>query len=75
MNVMAMSAFISSLLGFGIISLVLGFIGLSQIKANGERGRGFAIGGIVIAAVTVASTVLVCVALVVLYQIGLAAGY
>jgi hypothetical protein len=33
---------------FGIAALVLGFLGMNQVKKNAEKGRGLAIAGLVI---------------------------
>lgn len=51
----------------GILAIVLGFVGRSQIKRTGEHGSGYAIGGIVTGAVTL----VVLVALVVVIVLGL----
>lgn len=47
-NVLAIVGFVLSLIGFNIVAIVLGFIGLSQVKKSGERGRGLAIAAIII---------------------------
>jgi len=53
-NVLAIISMISSIVGFftfGILSIlgvILGHIGLSQIKNRGEGGRGFAITGLIV---------------------------
>lgn len=49
-NVLAVVAFVLSLLGFNIIAIILGAVALSQVKRSGERGRGFAIAAIIIGA-------------------------
>lgn len=51
----------------GILAIVLGFVGRSQVKRTGEQGGGFAIGGIV----TGALTLVVLAALIVLIVFGL----
>lgn len=53
-NVLSIVAFVLSFFGGSIISIVLGFIGLSQVKKTGERGRGFAIAAIIIGFVALA---------------------
>lgn len=70
MNVLAVIAFITSLIGFGVIPIVLGIIGLGQINKKGERGRGFGIAGIVIGAVTVGGFIVLSVLVVVIYMVG-----
>ena len=47
-NVLSIVGFVLSILGFNIVAIVLGFIGLSQVKKTGERGRGLAIAAIII---------------------------
>ena len=47
-NVLSIVGFVLSLVGFNVIAVILGFIGLSQVKKTGERGRGFAIAAIII---------------------------
>lgn len=47
-NVLAIVGFVLSLLGFNIVAIVLGFVGLSQIKRTGEKGRGLALAAVII---------------------------
>jgi hypothetical protein len=47
-NVLSIVAFVISLLGFNIIAVILGFIGLNQVNKSGERGKGFANAAIII---------------------------
>ena len=47
-NVLSIVAFVLSIIGFNIVAIILGFIGLSQVKKTGERGRGLAIAAIII---------------------------
>ena len=49
-NVLAIITLVSSILGFSIISIVLGIVSLNQIKKTGEQGKVLAIIGIVIGA-------------------------
>lgn len=46
MNVVSVVGFVLSILGFNIIAIILGAVGLSQIKKRGDRGRGFALAAI-----------------------------
>ena len=49
MSGLAVAAFIFGLTGcLSLFGLILGISALRQIKRNGERGRGFAIAGIVL---------------------------
>lgn len=52
-NVLSIVAFVIVFFGFSLISIILGFIGLNQIKKTGERGRGLAIWAIVLGFVTI----------------------
>ena len=45
-NVLAIISLVISILGFNVIAIILGAIGLSQIKRTGEKGRGLALAGI-----------------------------
>lgn len=53
MNVLSVVAFVLSLVGFNVIAVILGAVGLSQIKKKGERGRGFALAAIIIGAISI----------------------
>ncbi|WP_159604303.1 DUF4190 domain-containing protein [Agromyces humi] len=52
-NILSIIAFIIVFFGFSVISIILGFIGLNQIKKTGERGRGLAIWAIVLGFVSI----------------------
>ncbi len=52
-NVLSIVAFVLSLVGFNVVAVILGFVGLSQIKKNGQGGRGFAIAAIIIGLVSI----------------------
>jgi hypothetical protein len=52
-NVLAIVGFVIVFFGFSLISIILGFIALSQIKKTGERGRGLAIWAIVLGFVSI----------------------
>ena len=47
-NVLSIVGFVLSIVGFNIVAIVLGFIGLSQVKKTGERGRGLALAAVII---------------------------
>ncbi|BDI23831.1 DUF4190 domain-containing protein [Herbiconiux sp. L3-i23] len=51
-NVLSIVAFVLSLLGFTVVAIILGHIGLSQIKKTGQQGRGFGIAALIIGYVT-----------------------
>lgn len=58
-NVLSIVAFVLSLVGFNVIAIVLGFIGLNQVKKTGERGRGLAIAAIIIGFVSIALFIII----------------
>ena len=52
-NVLSIIAYVIVFFGFSLISIILGFIGLSQIKKTGERGRALAIWAIVLGLISI----------------------
>jgi hypothetical protein len=60
-NVLSIVGFVLSLVGFSVISVILGFIGLSQIKKTGERGRGLAIAAIIIGFASIVIGIIVAI--------------
>ena len=63
-NVLSIIAFIIVFFGFSLISIILGFIGLNQIKKTGERGRGLAIWAIVLGFVSIVIGIIAWIAFV-----------
>lgn len=51
-NGLAIAALIVSLVSCGPVGLVLGIVSLNQIKASGEQGRGMALAGVIIGALS-----------------------
>ena len=49
-NVLSIITLVSAVIGFSLISIVLGIISLNQIKKTGEQGKVLAIIGIIIGA-------------------------
>jgi hypothetical protein len=47
-NGMAITSFILGLVGVTVLSIIFGIIGLIQIKNRGQRGKGFAIAGLIL---------------------------
>jgi hypothetical protein len=45
-NVLAIIGFVTALLGFNVVAVILSAIGLSQIKKTGERGRALGLWGL-----------------------------
>lgn len=67
MNMVAVVGFVLSLLGFNVIAIILGAIGLSQVKKRRERGRGFALAAIWIGALSIV-VLLVILIIAITYQ-------
>lgn len=61
-NVLAIVSLVISILGFNVIAIILGAIALNQIKKTGENGRGLAIAGIIIGAVSLVIVIIVIIA-------------
>jgi hypothetical protein len=57
-NVLAIVSLVTSILGFSLVGIITGHIGLSQIKKTGEAGSGLAIAGLVIGYISLAAVVL-----------------
>ncbi len=57
-NVLAIVSLVTSILGFGLIGVITGHIGLSQIKKTSEEGRGLAIAGLIIGYIQIAAVLL-----------------
>lgn len=57
-NVLAIVSLVTSILGFSLVGIITGHIGLSQIKKTGEAGSGLAIAGLVIGYVTFVAVLL-----------------
>ena len=60
---LAVWAFVMSLLGLGLVALVLGVLARARVSASGRRGRGLALAAIVLGALGV----VLAIAAVVLY--------
>jgi Domain of unknown function (DUF4190) len=61
-NFLAIIGFVVSLLGFNIVAIILGAVGLSQIKKSGDRGRGFALAAIWIGAISLVLGIIAIIA-------------
>lgn len=57
-NVLAIVSLVASIVGFGLVGVITGHIGLNQIKQTGEQGRGLAIAGLVIGYISIAFVLL-----------------
>ncbi len=64
-NVLSIVGFVLSLVGFNLIAIILGAIGLSQVKKTGERGRGFALAAIWIGAISIVLFIVIIILTVV----------
>ena len=57
MNVLSLVSFIGSFF-ISLVGIICGHIALGQIKKTGERGRGFALAGLIIGYVSIALTII-----------------
>ena len=60
-NVLAIVSLITSILGFGLVGVITGHIGLGQIKRTGESGRGLALAGLIIGYIGIAIALILVV--------------
>lgn len=60
-NGLAIASLITGLLGLNVLAIIFGFIALSQIKKNGQGGRGMAIAGIIIGFATLIIGIIIMV--------------
>lgn len=68
-NVLSIVAFVLSIIGFNVIAIVLGFIGLSQVKKTGQRGRGFALAAVIIGFASIVIFVLILIPLLIVVAV------
>ena len=47
-NVLSIISLVTSILGISLVGVITGHIGMSQIKKTGEKGRGLALGGLIV---------------------------
>ncbi|TQL52801.1 DUF4190 domain-containing protein [Subtercola boreus] len=73
-NVISIVALVVSIVGFTVIGIVLGFIGLNQVKKTGEAGRGLAIAAIIIGFVELALLIIYIIVVVVIVGASAASG-
>lgn len=60
-NGMAIAALIVSLASCGPVGLILGILSLNQIKKSGEQGRGMALAGVIIGAISIVAWIAVII--------------
>lgn len=70
-NGMAIAALVSALVGLfctvgSVLGIVFGFISLHQIKTTGQQGRGMALAGIIVGALTAVAGVIIVIAMIML---------
>lgn len=63
-NGLAIASFVCSLLGLGLVGVVLGHIALGRIARTGEGGRGLAIAGLVIGYLSIVLAIIAILAVV-----------
>jgi len=67
-NALAVISLVTSVLGLGLVGVITGHIGLSQIKTSHEQGRGLALAGVIVGYVGIGFSV-IGVGLVALYSV------
>lgn len=60
-NVLAIVSLVTSIIGFSLVGVICGHIGLNQINRTGENGRGLAIAGLIIGYVGIALSIIAIV--------------
>lgn len=58
LNPLAVAALVCGLLGLAPAAIVLGHVGVAQVARSGERGRGFAVAGLVLGYVAIVLVVI-----------------
>jgi len=64
-NGLAIASLILGIVGVSILAIILGHVGLNQIKRNGEQGRGMALAGVILGYIGFAGTVIWIIAVAV----------
>lgn len=74
-NVLAIVAFVTSLLGFAFISSIMGHIAMNQIKTTGEKGRELALAGVIIGYVATGLAIIAIPLIFLAYMAVMSGGY
>jgi len=74
-NVLSIISLVTSIIGISLAGIICGHIGLSQIKKTGERGRGLAIGGLVVGYLGLIAGLIFVVVFFVVIMAGIDSGY
>jgi hypothetical protein len=67
-NALAIISLVTSVLGMGLVGVITGHIGLSQIKISHEQGRGLALAGVIVGYVGIGFSI-IGVALLAMYSV------
>jgi hypothetical protein len=62
-NVLSIVGFVLAIIQINVVAIILGFIGLSQIKKTGERGRGLALAAIIIGFASIVFWIIISIVL------------
>ncbi len=62
-NVLSIVGFVLSVIGINVVAIVLGFVGLNQVKKTGERGRGLALAAVIVGFVWLVLTIVIVIAI------------
>ena len=73
-NVLSIVSFILSIVGISLVGIILGHIGLSQIKRTGEQGRAFAIAGLVLGYLGILAAIVILLIVIPLFFFAASSG-
>jgi uncharacterized membrane protein YidH (DUF202 family) len=68
-NTLAIVSLVTSIIGLGIVGIITGHLGLSQIKKTGEQGYGLALAGLIIGYLAVAAAVIFVIIVFVMFAL------
>jgi len=68
-NTLAIVSLVTSIIGLGIVGIITGHMGLSQIKKTGEQGSALAIAGLIIGYLEVVAAVIFVIIFFVMFAV------
>ncbi|GAB2814541.1 hypothetical protein GCM10027022_00660 [Alpinimonas psychrophila] len=68
-NMLAIVSLVTSIIGLGIVGIITGHLGLSQIRKTGEQGSALAIAGLIIGYLEVIAVVIFIIIFFVMFAI------
>ncbi|MGD8193767.1 DUF4190 domain-containing protein [Herbiconiux sp. P18] len=73
-NVLGVVTLVLGILGFGLVPVITGHIALSQIKKNGDEGRGITLAGLILGYITLAGWIAAALIWIAFVGLALVAG-